>query len=310
MLKSAAIICTRNRPRALSRTISSIQNHGPDPTGLLMVVDASDSRTLDQNETRLSQVSALQTVHIPYSGSPSLARQRNDGIDRLPNDVDLVFFLDDDVTVQSGYFERTVDLFNQNPDLQGVGGVDVAHTPLPPFSIRRLLHYFFLLDHPRPGRVLPSGCASPPHRTNAAHPVPVQWLSGFTMTLRRSVLEKERFDDALDGYSHYEDRDLTVRIRKHGPLLTHPSARLAHRRSPKSRHDAKDFQYSLVTHLYWFLEKNVEHPLKKPAFWWSTLGRLLAILFSSKSQKWQALAGLLDGIRAILTRSHPLLNGS
>jgi hypothetical protein len=75
-----------------------------------------------------------------------------------------------------------------------------------------------------------------------------------------------------------------------------------------SRHDAEEFQYSLLTHLYWFVEKTIDHSLKKPAFWWSTIGRLFALLFSTKSQKWRALLGLLKGIRSVVTRSHPLLN--
>ena len=310
MLQSAAIVCTKDRPEALSRTVSSIHRHGQETLRLLMVVDASDPQTVDQNKVRLSQVSDPKTVHVSYSGLPSSARQRNLGIDRLPSDMDLVFFLDDDVTVQPEYFDRIIDLFRQNPDVQGIGGFDVTHDSLPPYSIRRLLRYLFLLDHPRPGRILPSGNASPPQRTTSEHPVPVDWLPGFSMTLRRDVLETERFSPALDRYSYYEDCDLTVRVRKHGPLLSHPNARLAHRRSPKSRHDARDFQHSLLAHLYWFMEKNVEHPLKKPAFWWSTLGRLLAVLFSTKSQKWKALSGLLKGIRTIWTRSHPLLESS
>jgi len=221
--------------------------------------------------------------------------------------VDIVFFLDDDVTLKPGYFRKIIDLFDQNPELAGVGGYDLAHTAQPNTSARQLFHYLFLLDHPQPGRVLSSGEASPPHRTQADHPIAVEWLAGFSMAFRRSLLDQNRFDENLDGYSHYEDRDLTFRIAEHGRLVVHPEAQLIHHRSPKNRHDARQYNYSMTTHLYWFVEKNIEHPLRKVAFWWSMLGHFLATLFSTETQKRDALRGLLDGSRAVITRSHPLL---
>jgi GT2 family glycosyltransferase len=307
MPKSAAIICTRNRPNALPRTLASIQRQANDGSVLLILVDASEPEIAKKNKALLAQPATLQNQYLRYHGEPSLTRQRNYGIDHLPSDVEIVFFLDDDVTLKPGYFNNLLGLLDQNPDLLGVGGLDVTQKVPDPLSIRRLLRYLFLLDHPRPGHVLPSGEASSPHRTQAGNPVSVQWLAGFSMAFRRSILEKERFDERLEGYAHYEDRDLSVRISRHGRLVTQPKARLIHRRSPKNRHTPERFTYSMMTHLYWFVEKNIHHSLRKPAFWWSVLGRFLALIFSAKQQKWDALRGLLRGIRSIATRSDPLL---
>lgn len=307
MPQSAAIICTRNRPHSLARTLSSLEQQAREISCLILVVDASDPQTARTNKSLLSQPSFPESIHLLYSGPSSLARQRNHGLDHLPSDVDIVFFLDDDVTLKPGYFHKIIDLFDQYPDLAGAGGYDVAHTAQPTSSARQLLHYLFLLDHPQPGRILPSGEASPPNRTQANHPISVEWLAGFSMAFRRSLLDRCRFDENLDGYSHYEDRDLTVRIAEHGRLMTHPGARLIHHRSPKNRHDARQYNYSMTTHLYWFVEKNVEHPLRKPAFWWAILGHLLALVVSTKPQKWKAMRGLLEGVRSILGRTHPLL---
>lgn len=308
MSRSAAVICTRNRHDSLSRTVASIQNQASDFSLLLLVVDASDPEVVQKNKRLLSETSSLQSVHLSYPESPSLARQRNYGIERLPPDVEIVFFLDDDVTLKPGYFRKIVNLLDQDPRIEGVGGYDVnSHTSPLSRSPQQLIRYLFLLDHPQPGRILPSGEASPPHRTQANQPIPVQWLAGFSMAVRRSALKRERFDDRLEGYSHYEDRDLTLRIGRHGRLVTHPDARLAHRRAAQNRHDPERFNYSMLTHLYWFVEKNIQHPLRKPAFWWSTLGRLIATLLSNAPQRWDALRGLQKGVRAVMTRSHPLL---
>jgi GT2 family glycosyltransferase len=307
MPRSAAIICTRNRAEALSRTVDSIENVAQETPLLLIVVDASDQEILKQNKNRLSESSSLSHLHLHYPDRPSLARQRNYGIQRLPSDVEIVFFLDDDVSLKPGYLREIVTLFDRNSEVVGVGGYDVNQNVTSSFSAQQLLRYLFLLDHPQPGRVLPSGEASPPHRTRSDRPISVHWLAGFTMAYRRSVLERESFDNRLDGYSHYEDRDLAVRICRHGRLMVHPGAQLAHRRSSQNRYDAVRFNYSMLTHLYWFVEKNLESPFRKPAFWWATLGRVLATVFSSNPKKWNALRGLANGIRTVLTRSHPLL---
>jgi hypothetical protein len=47
--------------------------------------------------------------------------------------------------------------------------------------------------------------------------------------------------------------------------------------------------------------------LRKPAFWWATLGQLLATVSSRKPYKWESLRGLWQGIRAVWLRDHPLL---
>lgn len=305
-LRRAIIICTRNRPEELRRTVASIEEQDQASSLLLMVVDASAPEQARRTQALLDRTT-LPNCYVPYPATPSLARQRNYGLDRLPASVDIVFFLDDDVTLLPGFFHRVTDYMDRHSDVVGVGGLNTVELPRSASPVRRGLRHAFLLDHPRPGRVLPSGAASSPHHTSHAHPTATQWLTGFAMAYRRSALERERFDERLEGYSHYEDRDLSVRIRRHGRLVMLPQARLIHRESPTNRYDAASFTYSMITHLYWFVEKDIRHPLRKPAFWWATLGRFLATLTSSKPQKWAALHGQLSGIRAILTRAHPLL---
>lgn len=276
----------------------------------LLVVDASDPPSEQTNKATVKALGPPHWDHLSYTGSPSLTRQRNAGLDALPSSVETVFFLDDDVTLQPGYTQTITRYLKTHPDTVGVGGYDPT-TSLPNKSaLQRFLRYLFLLDHPQPGRILPSGEASSPQSVNLSHPIEVHWLPGFTMTYRRTPLCHERFDETLQGYSHLEDRDLSLRMRQHGTLVLHPKARLVHRKSSVNRHDAEEFAHSLVTHLFWLVEKNSAVPLRKSAFWWSTLGRILATLSSRSPQKWGALRGPRTGIRAVLCRSHPLLDTS
>ena len=138
----------------------------------------------------------------------------------------------------------------------------------------------------------------PPHR--------VQWLNGCA-SYRRAVLENTRFDPALSGYALGEDLDFSYRIGKAWKLAVVPQAQLVHHASEKNRYDAARFGRTRVIHQRWFMEKNIRHPLRKPAFWWSIVGRLLAVLTSDDKRKWAASRGLRQGIRTVWQRDHPLL---
>jgi GT2 family glycosyltransferase len=307
MIDSAAIICTRNRPEELRRTLASIAAQTTVPSAV-HVVDASDSFSLRSNRKEARRFSFA--THHHYTGRPSLARQRNYGLECLSAAVEVVFYLDDDVTLAAGYFQTIRDYLHDHPNVVGVGGYDPADRP-PPWSslspLRRLGRRLFLLDTPRPGCVLPSGAASSPNRLRRDAPVEVEWLRGFSMTFRRTVLSQERLDASLEGYSHLEDRDLGLRMSEHGALIIHPDARLTHRRSSSHRLDPDWFNYTSTVHLYWFVEKNLGSTPNRLAFWWGMLGKFLILLASSHPDRNEALRGFLRGIQTVWHRDHPLL---
>jgi len=117
-----------------------------------------------------------------------------------------------------------------------------------------------------------------------------------------------RFDDRLEGYSLDEDLDLSYRVGAQKRLMIVPAAIVHHHESEKERAGLRDYTHDRLVHRYWFLEKNLRHPLRKAAFWWSTAGRLLAVRFrSDKEMSTEELAGLLAGARTVWKRTHPLL---
>jgi GT2 family glycosyltransferase len=304
----AVVICTRNRPDELERTLDSIAAHLPSVDLLLAVVDASDTAERDHTRSLVENFDPLPSVHWPYSDPPSLARQRNAALDRLPPSVKIVHFIDDDVTVHAGYFGALSRLFRRDSDVGGAGGVIVAPSDDTTSSVVERLRRLFLLSHPRAGHVLPSGYA-----TSAQHPRPsdgnglreTEWLSGCSSSYRRSLLNQHRFDENLTGYSMLEDLDLSYRIHRQAQLVVQPEARLTHRRSPRNRFDAERYGHALTVHRRWFVKKHFDAP--HPAYWWSLVGRLFAILTSSDPHRTAALRGLVQGVRTVLSRNHPLL---
>lgn len=307
----AIVICTRNRPAELKRTLDSVAAHPFSLDLLLAVVDASDEEPRTRTRSLVADFEALPSAHWPYTDTPSLARQRNAGLDRLPPSVEIVHFIDDDVTVHPGYFEALSEVLHTHSEVGGVGGVIME--PAARGSSRRTekLKELFFLSHTVAGRVLLSGCT-----TSAQHPSPAtptglrdtEWLSGCSSSYRRALLEQHRFDETLTGYSMLEDLDLSYRIYQETRLVVQPEARLTHRRSARNRFDAERYNHALTVHRRWFVEKHFDDLESRLAYWWSLLGRLLAITVSSAPRRTAALRGLLRGLETVLTRTHPLLS--
>jgi GT2 family glycosyltransferase len=325
MPHQAIIVCTRNRPDDLRTTLASVVDARP-ASAVVHVVDASDPAEASENR---STVASLPDAvrHVPYRDAPSLSRQRNFALDRLPTSIDVVHFIDDDVTVAPAYFSALARALNRTPSLGGVGGIvfepEGRRAHRPDSFARRV----FLLSADRPGRVLPSGCTTPSQQVpaaslNEARPHPVaraaaggsayrtQWLVGCSCTFRRSLLERHRFSPALEGYSMLEDLDLSYRVGREASLAVVPEARLIHRRAPANRHAVEEDRRARMIHRRWFVEKNLDHPLRTAAFWWGTLGKVAAAAASPSPTAGPALRGLLRGAQAVLRRNDPLLGAS
>ena len=312
MPHAAVIICTRNRPADLARTLRSIAAQDLSPSPVLLLIDASDTAAQHRNRNAAQHLVPGPVQHHAYAGVPSAAGQRNLGLRLLPDATEIVFFLDDDVTLQPDCLRRLAETLDATPGLCGVGAVESGTSASSPSSRLRApqWRHLFLLNHPQPGRVLISGHISRYDGVSlGGAPVRTQWLSTCCCAYRRSAVDTVRFDEALSG-ALLEDLDFSYRIATTGPLYAEPTAHFTHHRSPLTRRSVFQLSYERTVQRYWFVEKNLRHPLRKPAFWWATLGQLLATATSPRPSKWAAFHGLLRGIQAILQRNHPLLRPS
>ena len=305
----AVIICTRNRPADLARALHSIAVAAAEPSALLiLIVDASDEDATQANREMVSRMEELNVQYNAFHGSPSGTRQRNDGLDQLLPSVEIIHFIDDDVVVLPGYFRHLAQTLRRHPEAGGVGGLIIeadSSQPVRPHWMHRL----FVLSSIQSGRILPSG------HTTTIHPERglqrVEWLSSCASSYRREVFETHRFDSSVEGRSpRLEDLDFSYRVGQLWHLLADPCAQLIHHPSAANRRKTEDFAAESLPRRYWFVEKNIRHPLRKPAFWWATFGQLLAAATSQKSTKWSVFRGLCAGIRTIWHRDHPLLRRS
>jgi GT2 family glycosyltransferase len=305
----AALIVTRNRQADLEITLGSLASQEVDANIHLLIVDGSDETHAPATQRLVEEYSAGRAEYVRYPGVPSTARQRNFGFDRLPSDASVVFLFDDDVTLLPDYMQTLATALETKPNLGAVSGIHVNQEGHQLSSSHHLmwLRRLFLSDHPDPGRLLVSGCPSPAESRSMKQQTNVQWLSGCGMALRREVADTYRTDPRLSGYSQNEDLDFTYRISKKWSLAVDPSARLVHRTSDTNRMNRREYAAMQLVHRYWMVEKNIDHPLRKPAFWWSTFGRILVLAFSRNPASHSALVGLLNGIPKVFRRDHVLL---
>lgn len=326
--EEAIVICTRNRTEDFGNTLRSVASCLSEEPGcdrqssrwLLLVVDASDGDAVRRRHRSLCENlrPLVRVRYCPYSGNPSLPRQRNYAAERIPPAVEAVHFIDDDVSIEAGYFQRLARVLAAHPEVGGVGGLVLQPGSSPDrpdatfaSAMRARLGRLFLISSKTPGRILASGGSSPPQLPSSYETLPralrkTEWLGGCA-TYRRAVLDQYRFDSGLDGVAPFEDRDFSYRVGTVWQLVVEPRAQLVHHASPVERLQRAAHAREHFVHHYWFTAKNVRHPLRKLAFWWAALGRLVARVTSADPHSSEALEGLASGIQTVLRGDHPML---
>jgi glycosyltransferase involved in cell wall biosynthesis len=312
----SVIIPTMNRPAELRRCLESIllQTHRPAE---VIVVDDGDS-----DVASLTAVFADSGVRFIYEKKniKGPCRSRNIGVRRSTGDV--LVFLDDDTELDRGYIQAYLDIFDADSD-EEIGGLSGAPTrfrhgrPLPldhEVDWEEKLRRIFLLSSSRTGRILPSG-----FRTSVVNPkgmVPVEFLQGGNMAVRRRVFHEFSFDESFDelvGYAPGEDVAFSYPISRRFRLYAIDGARLKHFHAPGGRPDRFRLARARVIHQYRFLDEVMRGTaLNRLAFGWAMLGLaithtvglgLFALRGRGVKSQFAALRGVLSGISHILR--HP-----
>lgn len=304
---AALIVCTLNRTDDLHRTLASVAAQEEVEALTVIIVDASSAEIFARNAAMVHRVDTLSIEHVPFDDTPSLARQRNRGLDTLRDEIEVVHFLDDDVTLRPGYFKTLHRVLAMDAAIGGVGGLEVVPGRSVSGSGFGWLRRLFLLSTNNPGRVLISGSTTPAQAMPLDATTIVEWLGGCC-AYRRSLLDLHRADADLEGYSLDEDLDLSYRIGRESTLVVEPSAVFDHHVSAMNRHTATTMARDQVIHRYWFVEKNIRSRWKKPAFWWSMAGRWIALRRTKHAMVSEIRAGFQQGLHMTWHRAHPLLN--
>lgn len=298
---------TLGRPVKVRELLTHLTRQSVMP-GELVLVDgaAGDDQRTREVVTELTPALPYRCRYLRHGGGT--AAQRNAGIDLCEGD--LVAFVDDDIRLAEDFFERMLEVFED--DAEGrVGGVAgyITNQHLDPSTSRRWRWYrrLRLFKTYEPGRYdFASGYPinrylQPPHEGLRK----IDFMGAGCAVWRREVFDSGlRFSPFFTGYGVLEDAHLALRAGRHWRLLENGRARCLHLRSPGGRADSRRLGWmSAVNYRFVFIDLVRRRSLAQELRFWRVqaldLVRFVAALVRRPSRDGLALvAGKLAGLVA------------
>ncbi|TDD98417.1 glycosyltransferase family 2 protein [Flavobacterium cellulosilyticum] len=300
-MKFSLIICTYMRPQPLLQLLQSIQEQTTYPDEILIIDGSTNNKT-----ERILKENLFRNLH--YFMVPAehrgLTRQRNYGIERVGNEMEVVCFLDDDTILEHDYFEQLLNAYKIYPDALGVGGYisnesesefvgEDYHPHINEYfydgwkrkdSSRFVLRKWLGLDSDCP----PGYSSKYSHGRSVGFLPPsgkiykVEMLMGGVSSFRKTIFRTLQFSTYFEGYGLYEDADFTLRVAKIGKLYVNTAAKLNHFHVVCGR--PNQYQYGkMVVRNGWYVWriKNPRPSLKDKLKWHSISLLLTFIRFSN-----------------------------
>ena len=289
------IICTYQRPDAITNLLNSVINQSVYPNQII-VVDGSEGIET-QNLSLEKTFKSLEYFKVE-DDVRGLTRQRNYGISRLNEEAEVVCFLDDDVILETKYFEAVIKTFRDRSDVVGIGGVATNENLWKPSKRTESTDKIYVLDGFERNESqrfylrnklglqspdLPGIMPSFSHGRTYGYPLTgkvyeVDLLIGMAMSFRRSVIDSEKFSLYFDGYGLYEDADYSLRALKYGKNVICTSAKLQHYHDPAGRPNS--FKYGkMVLRNGWYVWRiKFPKPNLKSRLKWNATAFLLTLI--------------------------------
>jgi GT2 family glycosyltransferase len=285
------------RPEPLIQLLQSVEAQTLYPNEILIIDGSTNEESgIVLKENRFED---LKYFMVPPK-SRGLTKQRNYGIERVGNEMEIVCFLDDDTVLENDYFEQLLKTYQIYPEALGVGGYIMNESQCEyvgeNYSPKIDEYYYdgwkrkdgsrFVL---RKKLGLDSDC--PPgfsslfsHGRSVGFLPPsdkiyeVEMLMGGVSSFRKKVFESLKFSTYFEGYGLYEDADFTLRVAKKGKLYLNTAAKLNHYHDSSGR--PNQFQYGkMVVRNGWYVwrTKNPK-PLLNAKLKWHSITILLTII--------------------------------
>lgn len=296
-MKFALIICTYMRPEPLLKLLQSVQMQNLYPDQVLIVDGSTDQKT----ETIIKE-NQFQDLYY-FSVLPEergLTKQRNYGIKRISEDIEVVCFLDDDTVLEKNYFEELIRTFESDITITGVGGVAINENRWKPalenkkYNQRKyylfdgfvykegqrnvLRNYLALQSNLGPGRMpaYSNGrtCGFP--LNNKTYEVDL--LIGMSMAFRKIVVDEIQFSSYFEGYGLYEDADFSIRALQFGKNVINTRVQLQHFHNPSGRPNQYKYGKMVVRNGWYVWRVKNNTPSIKDHFKWNAIILLLTII--------------------------------
>lgn len=216
----AVLIATKDRCIQLQKLFESICASSFLPSKVVVVYSGEDITSL------ANSFKEKLNIEVIYSEIPSQSAQKLLGIKSLGNRHEWVFFLDDDLLLETDTIKVIFNEYLTNPsyDIYSGFGLSILNRSRRKISSAssRLLKLFHLYSD-IPGTITKSGHA----QSYLDHPteIEVQWLNGISVW-RSNVLGYYPAILTNISYSAYEDVEFSYKVAKSSKLLFAPKARV------------------------------------------------------------------------------------
>ena len=286
-MKISVVIPTYNREEHLNNCLVSLLSQTKKPFEIL-VINNSDNSNAEKIINNLENQFKKQNVFLYCFKNliNSGAVARNLGASKAKGD--LVAFLDDDVLLDTNYYEEIEKVFLEYPDALGVHGYDKlvnkAYKEMKNSFLYSLLEkfvkFFMISSYYEEGksRLLPSLCITNPIPTSFNSIVQSEWVSTCAGVFSKKVFTKFNFDNQFMKYSWNEYLDFSYSIYKENKksLFVTPKAKYIDVATHDGRMPLKELIYmSEVYDMYIFL-KRFEMTYKNILIYaWSMFGRVI-----------------------------------
>ena len=289
MKKIALVICTRNRSKYCKLLLENLkmQERMPD---LIVIVDSSENDATSKlvSESELN----LRTILVYKKSLPGLPLQRNMGVSLIldffrPSDLYVISFLDDDMTVNAGYFKSLERIAREVVDFVAITGVSEDFYP----RKNRFLERFLLLGDPNPGKILPSGQVTQPNSISGLSET--QWMPGLSMNINPEILVYEKFDETIRMYG--EDLEFSMRLSSYGTLSCSADLIYRHMTAMEEREDVSTVT-AFTDGILWKLAGTYPSHIKRWAIVWSIFGLTISnlsfiLMLKKPSVRFQRIQG-------------------
>jgi len=282
-LSFSLVICTYMRPKAILTLLKSVALQTLYPNEILVI----DGSTNSETESVLSENTFHSLSYFKVDeANRGLTKQRNFGISKVDKSNDVVCFLDDDVVLESDYFQQLITTYQTHPQALAVGGYitnevkwevsDKANksskfyfdnwmrSEPSRFKIRAI---FGLQPDTNPG-FLPTFA----HGRSVSFLPPsgkiyeVEQLMGGVSSYKKEVFKRLSFSTYFEGYGLYEDADFSIRLAKLGPLYINTNAKLAHYHDGSGRPNQYNYGKMVVRNSWYVWRVKYPNPTLKASF--------------------------------------------
>jgi glycosyltransferase involved in cell wall biosynthesis len=212
--KLSIVICTRNRPLFLNNLLNSINNSTLKPFEVVVVSSGEDISQILHQYSNSFTIKHLHTKLVGQSNQKKLA------IKYLDQEVEWVFFLDDDLLIMADTISHTLE------KIYKVTGKNIAGIGTQILSRHNLINSNEFVETKIPknklGTISKSGRANSYQNTEETE---TEWLNGASIW-NKKVLQDYQLPILDSRYAAYEDVIFSTKVNKIYKLVYEPQIKI------------------------------------------------------------------------------------